>query len=799
MRSKETHPSWNPNKPGSLFLIAILLCVVAALSYLSAVFAGALTLPGTLSPLWPGCAFLVGVLLCVPKKLWPVFLAAGLTAFFVHDIQSGLSVPTTLLLSVADTVEILVAAFAVSYFLGSIPHLNSIKRLTRYSLFAVLLAPASGAFLGAIALGTDYWAMWRISFFSEAIALLTLPPAIWGALNVAIAEKRKSIAYYLEAALLLGGLVSLGYFAFVASNGQSHPALLYSLVSLLLWSALRFGSVGVSSSILVVALLSIWGAVHGRGPFIGAASLSNVLSLQLFLLVAAIPFTTLAAIVEERKEAEQALRESEARERTKAKELETILDAVPIAVLISTDAKCERIRPNRSACELFRLDHGANASLSAPLDQRPKFKVLANGIEIPSEQLPIQRAAAGATAAFDVSESVVFDDGTERNLIANAVPLIGDDGKAYGAVAAMLDVTERNRAEKALRESEERFRLAAFAGKMFAYEWDVATDVIVRSGSVSAVLGPKAKTLLMRRSLVADVHPDDREPMADSIRERTPESPDVQISYRMLRPDGSVVWLEKTAHAFFDESGKLVRMVGMVADITQRKQAEEVLSGMSGKLIEAQERERVRIARDLHDDVAQRLALLTVGLEQLQQDIPASPSELRARVIALRDQTSQIATDVQAMSHELHSSKLEYLGLVAAMRSFCAEFSKQQKAEIDFRSNNVPAPLPSNLSLCLLRVLQESLHNAIKHSGVRHFEVQLEGAASEIQLTVRDIGIGFDTDAALKSQGLGLISMEERLKLVNGALVVDSGPKRGTTIHARVPLSSANDSMRIAG
>jgi len=139
------------------------------------------------------------------------------------------------------------------------------------------------------------------------------------------------------------------------------------------------------------------------------------------------------------------------------------------------------------------------------------------------------------------------------------------------------------------------------------------------------------------------------------------------------------------------------------------------------------------------------------------------------------------------------------LGLVAAMRSFCDEFGRQQKAEVDFRSNNVPAPLPSNLSLCLLRVLQESLHNAIKHSGVRHFEVQLEGAASEIQLTVSDLGVGFDTDTAIRSQGLGLISMEERLKLVNGALVVDSKPKTGTTIHARVPLSPADDSMRIAG
>ena len=334
---------------------------------------------------------------------------------------------------------------------------------------------------------------------------------------------------------------------------------------------------------------------------------------------------------------------------------------------------------------------------------------------------------------------------------------------------------------------------------MFAYEWDVATDVIVRSGSVSAVLGPTAKTCLQRKSLSAEIHPDDRELLAGSVIERTPKSPDVQVSYRMLRPDGSVVWLEKTAHAFFDESGKLVRMVGMVADITQRKQAEEVLSGMSGKLIEAQERERVRIARDLHDDVGQRLALLTLELEQLQQDVPGASSNFRTRLMALRDRTAQIATDVQAMSHQLHSSKLEYLGLVAAMRSFCDEFGRQQKVEIDFRSLNVPNPLPPNPSLCLLRVLQEALQNAIKHSGVRHFEVTLEGSPSEIHLTVSDLGVGFDPDSAMRSQGLGLISMEERLKLVNGALLVNSQLKCGTRIHARVPLSSARGSMRIAG
>jgi signal transduction histidine kinase len=151
------------------------------------------------------------------------------------------------------------------------------------------------------------------------------------------------------------------------------------------------------------------------------------------------------------------------------------------------------------------------------------------------------------------------------------------------------------------------------------------------------------------------------------------------------------------------------------------------------------------------------------------------------------------------MSHELHSSKLEVLGIVAAMRGFCREFSEQQKLEIDFQPHDLPSPLSADISLCFFRVLQEALHNSAKHSGVRHFEVRLWGTSDEIHLTVRDSGVGFDREAAKKSRGLGLISMEERLRLLNGALSIESQPKRGTTVHARVPLSSGGDSVRAAG
>ena len=161
--------------------------------------------------------------------------------------------------------------------------------------------------------------------------------------------------------------------------------------------------------------------------------------------------------------------------------------------------------------------------------------------------------------------------------------------------------------------------------------------------------------------------------------------------------------------------------------------------------------------------------------------------------------TYEMTTDVQYLSHELHSSKLEYLGMAVAMRSFCKEFSEQQNVEVDFKIHDLPSPLSPEISLCLFRVLQEALHNSAKHSGVRRFEVRSWGTPEEIHLTVSDSGSGFDSKAARESQGLGLVSMEERLKLLNGTLSIESQPNRGTTIHARVPISSLDLPMQVAG
>jgi len=259
-------------------------------------------------------------------------------------------------------------------------------------------------------------------------------------------------------------------------------------------------------------------------------------------------------------------------------------------------------------------------------------------------------------------------------------------------------------------------------------------------------------------------------------------------------PRASYYWKRRKASTPEAASGTIDRVVCILHDVTDRKQAEEALAGMTRKLIEAQEQERDRIGRELHDDINQRLAMLSLQLEQL----PGNPSEVKSRVQELRKGISEISNDVQALSHDLHSSKLEYLGVVAGMKSWCKEFGERHKMEIDFRSD-VPSAVPLQVGLPLFRVLQEALNNAIKHSGGRRVEVQLRGESEEFHLVVSDSGKGFDVEAASQSKGLGLISMRERVRLVNGTIAIDSKPMGGTSIHVRVPVKSEQEARGAAG
>lgn len=231
--------------------------------------------------------------------------------------------------------------------------------------------------------------------------------------------------------------------------------------------------------------------------------------------------------------------------------------------------------------------------------------------------------------------------------------------------------------------------------------------------------------------------------------------------------------------------------------MAESRRTQTSLRVVSSKLIHAQERERARIARDLHDDIAQRLAMIAIEIQRFESEAPESGNKCRNRTAELHEAVVHISKTVHSLSHELHPSKVRYVGLVAAARAFCKDVSDKHNLEIDFRTDELPDPLSADISLCLFRVVQESVQNAVKHSGATRIQVQLRATSEEIHLMVIDSGKGFDAKAEMKAAGLGLISMQERMRLVKGEFSVQSQPNRGTTIYARVPLIVTSDSDRM--
>jgi len=374
-----------------------------------------------------------------------------------------------------------------------------------------------------------------------------------------------------------------------------------------------------------------------------------------------------------------------------------------------------------------------------------------------------------------------------------------------GAIVALSVLLTRSaRAGRGLRESEERFRLVADRAPVMI--WTARPDTTLDYlNTTCAEFTGRALEQLSNEGWLDSVHPEDLDRCRHTYEPAFEARQPFLMEYRVRHADGRYRWLLASGVPKYGADGSFAGYIGCDVDITERRNAEDriresraaleqshrEIQYLAGRLIEAQDTERARIARDLHDDVSQQLAGVSIAFSGLKQRLGGYgvSEELQQELVDLQQQTLTLARNVRQLSHDLHPAVLKHLGLERALTSYCGELERSHGVVMRCGAEGDFASIGPEAGLCVYRIAQEALRNVVAHAGASRAEVRLFRRGDDTEITITDDGRGFDVNDPERRKGLGLVSITERAKLAGGTISIETGLNRGTRVHAAIPVN----------
>lgn len=778
--------------------------------YVGARIGFALTLPThSVSTLWPPNAILLASLLLVPSRQWWLVLLGAFPAHLAVQLQSGVPLLMILCWFISNSSEALIGAFSLRRFVKGPIDFASLKSVVLYVGCAVILGPFLSSFLDAafvVLVGwknSGYWQVWLTRLPSNVLAALAIPPFILlCAYKGPVWLRSASWRSYVEVCLLIGGLLAVSFlvFSWQTAGSETTPALLYLPLPILLWAAMRFGSGGASTSLLIVVFGSIYAAANGRGPFVNDSPAENVLSLQMFLMAISFPVMFLAGLVEEQRDKANVLSESEARFRSMA-------DNAPVLIWMSDTSKL---------CTFFNkgwLDF-TGRTLEQELGNGWAEGVHRDDLDL---WLTVHGKSFDARQEFAMEYRLRRHDGEYRWLLDNGVPRFEPDGTFLGYLGSCIDITERKRGEEGLEKQRAFLRQVIDTDPNFVFAKDREGRFTLANKAVADAYGTTVENLIGKSD--ADFNRNREEVEAfrrmdmevlDTLKERfIPEE-------RITDSDGKVHWLQTVKRPIIDQDGSANQILGAATDITRRKEAEAELQRNRRELAHVTRVSTMgELAASLAHELNQPLTAILSNAQAAQRFLAAPAVDLPELREILNDivQDNRRAGEVirrmrtLARKEEFDAAPLDLAAVIGEVILLVHSDAILHNVRVMLELDHGLPPVRGDkvqLQQVMLNLLLNAF-DALKDCPADERQVKVRAerdSAFMVTVTVCDRGTGVSRDKldtifepfySTKEEGLGMgLSISRSIVEAHGGrLWVENNRDRGATFYFQVPVEKS--------